>query len=297
MKTLRLIGLFCALPALSPAAELRVTALHPLMADLARQVGGNRVEVYDLVGEGGNPHRFEPKPEDLRKMRSSALVLAAGKGLEHYLDRIRATLGDTTVVEVGRTIPSLKIGKDSVYSCCPTHGAGAADPHWWQGIENMRRASRIVADAFSQKDPAGSASYRANAAAYSQRLRDLRNWANGELSGVPRSKRKLVTSHTAFAYFAKEFGFQTIAVAGLNQEQDTTAKQRATVIEAVRESGTTAIFPETGSGNRHLEAVASASGAKLADPLIADGNGRGKEAGFEGMIRHNVKAITKALVP
>jgi zinc/manganese transport system substrate-binding protein len=280
---------------LSAAAPLKVSALHPLMADLARQVGGERVEVFDLVGEGGNPHRFEPRPADMKKMQSSALVLAGGKHLESYLDRLKAALGNVTIVEVGLMIPSLTVGKDAVYSCCPNHGANSLDPHWWQGIGNMRRAARVVSQSLTEKDPAGKDVYAANAAAYGKRLETLRSWAKGELAKVPRGQRKLVTAHNAFAYFAKEFGFEVIAVAGLNSEQNTTPQQQATTIESVRKSGVRAIFPEQGGGGKALESIGTATGTRLGTPLIADGNGTGKDAGFEGMIRHNVNAITKAL--
>ena len=128
--------------ALATAAPLQVSALHPLMADLARQVGSDRVRVFDLVGEGGNPHRFEPRPADLKQMQSSVLVLAGGKNLENYLDRLTSTLSGVTIIEVGRTIPSLTVGKDAVYTCCPSHGAGALDPHWCHGIDKTRRAAR-----------------------------------------------------------------------------------------------------------------------------------------------------------
>ncbi len=277
------------------AAQLQVSALHPLMADLARQVGADRVKVFDLVGEGGNPHRFEPKPEDLRKMQSSALILASGKGLEPYLDRVKAAIGGVTVVEVGRTIPSLTVGKDAVYTCCPDHGAGSLDPHWWHGIENMRRAARVVAQAMGEKDPAGKDAYLANAASYGKRLADLKSWAKSELSKVPRGQRKLVTAHNAFAYFAHEFGFEVIAVAGLNKEQNTTPQQQAQTIESVRKSGVRAVFPETGAATKPVNAIAAATGTRVATPLISDGNGTGAEAGFEAMIRHNVRSITTAL--
>lgn len=277
------------------AAQLQVSALHPLMADLARQVGAERVKVFDLVGEGGNPHRFEPKPDDLRKMQASALILASGKGLEPYLDRVKAAIGGVTVVEVGRTIPSLTVGKDAVYTCCPDHGAGSLDPHWWHGIENMRRAARVVAQALGEKDPAGKDAYLANAANYGKRLADLKGWAKSELSKVPRGQRKLVTAHNAFAYFAHEFGFEVIAVAGLNKEQNTTPQQQAQTIESVKKSGVRAVFPETAAATKPVNAIAAATGTRVATPLISDGNGTGAEAGFEAMIRHNVNSITKAL--
>lgn len=277
------------------AEPLRVSALHPLMADLARQVGGDRVQVFDLVEEGGNPHRYEPRPADLKQMQASTLVLAGGKNLENYLDRLKSSLRDVTIVEVGRTIPSLTVGKDAVYTCCPSHGAGTLDPHWWHGIDNMRRAARVVAKEFTDQDPAGKSYYTRNAMAYGKRLEDLKKWAKAELGKVPRGQRKLVTAHNAFGYFAKEFGFEVIAVAGLNKEQNTTPQEQAKTIESVKNSGVRAVFPETGASTKSLQAISAATGTRLGEPLIADGNGTGKTAGFEAMIRHNVTAITQAL--
>ena len=280
---------------LAGAGQLQVSALHPLMADLARQVGGERVKVYDLVGEGGNPHRYEPRPADLKQMRASDVVLAGGKNMEIYLDRLRSALGGVPVIEVGRTIPSLTVGKDAVYTCCPHHAAGSLDPHWWHGIDNMRRAARVVSKAFAERDPGGAGTYEANAAAYGQRLDALKKWARAELSKVPRGQRKLVTAHNAFGYFAKEFGYEVIAVAGLNKEQNTTPQEQAETIGLVQKSGVRAVFPEQGASIKPLQAIATATGTRLGRPLIADGTGHGKDAGFEGMIRHNVAAITEAL--
>jgi zinc/manganese transport system substrate-binding protein len=290
-----IFGIWLAVCCHALAASLQVSALHPLMADLARQVGGARVDVHDLMEEGANPHRYEPRPADLRRMQSSDLVLAAGKHFEPYLGRLRATLGGLAVIEVGRTIPSLTVGKDAVYTCCPSHGAGSLDPHWWHGIDHTRRAARVVAMAFAEKDPAGKDIYLQNAAAYGKRLEDLKKWAKSQLAGIPRDQRKLVTAHNAFGYFAKEFGLEVIAVAGLNKEQNTTPQQQAKTIESVRKSGVRAVFPETGAATRPLEAIAAATGTRIGTPLVADGNGTGNSAGFEGMIRHNVNAITRAL--
>jgi len=283
------------------AAPLEVAALHPLLADMARQVGGERVKVYDVVGEGGNLHRFEPRPADMRQMRAAALVLACGKNLEPYLERLKSALDGVTVVEVGSTIPSLTTGKDAVYANCPTHGdhagpgAGALDPHWWHGVDNMRRAARVVALALADKDRAGRDFFLTNAMTYGQRLDGLKNWAAGELGKIPRGQRKLVTAHNAFGYFAKEFGFEVIAVAGLNKEQNTTPQELAGTIEAVRKSAVRAVFPENNTSRKVLDSIAAATGVRMGEPLIADGNGTGRDAGFEAMIRHNVAAITQAL--
>ena len=172
--------------------------------------------------------------------------------METYLDRLKSSLSGVTIVEVGRTIPSLTLGKDAVYGCCPSHGAGSLDPHWWHGVDNMRRAARVVAQAFAEKDPAGKEYFMGHAGAYGQRLDDLKRWAKSELGKIPRGQRKLVTAHNAFAYFAKEFGFEVIAVAGLNKEQNTTPKEQAETIEAVKKSGVRAVFPERAAGAKAL---------------------------------------------
>jgi len=293
--------------ALAGAGPLRVAALHPLLADLARQVGGERVEVYDVVGEGGNLHRFEPRPADMKRMQDSALVLASGKNLEPYLDRLKAALDGVAVIEVGRTIPTLTVAAGTgghghgrggaVHPGEDERQAGMLDPHWWDNVDNMRRAARVVALAFAEKDPAGEDDYLSHAMAYGQRLEELKRWANKELGKIPRGQRKLVTAHNAFGYFAKEFGFEAIAVAGLNNEQNTTPRELAETIEAVKNAGVRAVFPESNANGKALDSITAATGTRIATPLIADGNGTGKDAGFEAMIRHNVTAITQALAP
>lgn len=298
MSTFRIFCCLCL--ALSPttfAKEIQISALHPLMADLARQVGGERIGVFDLVGEGGDPHRFEPKPADLRSMQASDIILAAGKGMESYLDRIKGSLPEVRIFEVGESIPS----RIAAGACCPhdhDHGHNhAVDPHWWQSIDHMRRAATVLADLFSELDPAGKAIYRQNANTYAGQLSELKSWTRRELARVPRNQRKLVTAHNAFAYFADEFGFEVIAVAGLNKEQDHSPKELSRIIESIQTSGVPAIFPERGDHEKTLKAMARSTGTTLATPLIADGNGIGNEAGFIPMIRHNVASITAALVP
>ncbi len=298
VKTILWTWLGGGLLALAWAAPLQVAALHPLLADLARQVGGERVEVFNLVGEGGNLHRFEPRPADMQRMQASDIVLASGKNLEPYLGRMQSALAGVTVVEVGRTIPSLTVLKEELDPHPDEHAApteGSLDPHWWHSVDNMRRAARIVAQAMAEKDPGGQAYFNDRAANYGQRLDDLKHWASRELAKIPSNQRKLVTAHNAFGYFAHEFGYQVIAVAGLNQEQNTTPRQQAETIAAVQHAGVRAVFPEKNTSGKILDLIASTTGARVGTPLIADGNGIGQDAGFEAMIRHNVSAITQAL--
>lgn len=290
------ILLGCLNPLLAEAptsGKLKVAALHPLMADLARQVGGQRVSVYDLMGDGSNPHRFEPRPEDMEQMRRASLILAAGMGLESYLGRIRDTLGAEKLLEVGATLPALEVCGS--HQCAGHDHQGHADPHWWHGIDQMSRATRVLAEALAKQDPDGAAIYQQNAGNYRRQLDKLKRWAKLELAEISPQRRKLITAHHAFGYFADEFDFEVIAISGLNAEQETGPQRLAELIRQVREAPIAVIFPEQFTNSKVLRSVADEAGCRLATPLIADGNGKGSSAGFEGMIRHNVTAITKAL--
>ncbi len=271
--------------------KLEVASLHPLMSDLARKVGGDNVTVIAIIEPGADMHAFSPRPSDMQKLQNADLVLAAGKGMENYLDSLRDTLrGKPEVVEVGRKIPSLTIGKDELYVCCAAHAGNTIDPHWWHSIDQTARAARILADTFSDADPANKDVYKRNAAIYSKELKQLKAWASKELSKVPRSKRKLVTPHAAYAYFAKEFGFQMISVQGLNPEQEATPQLMAEAVRIIREEKIAAVFPEIKGRNSGVETLQRETGVKLGKPLMPDG-----AASFVEMIKNNVNAIVDGL--
>ena len=148
------------LTAISLQAEpLKVASLHPLIADLARQIGGEQIIVVEVMKPGGDIHHFEPAPKDIASMRGARLVLASGKELETYLPKLRDSLGaGVQVLEVGEKIPSIPStchhDEDEKNGEHHHHGA---DPHWWHSTENMKRAARILADAFSAAAPANEA--------------------------------------------------------------------------------------------------------------------------------------------
>jgi len=280
----------------SAAEKLQVATLHPLLSDLAQQVGGDLVEVVPLMGEGADPHAFEPTPGDLKRSAGSRLILASGKGMETYLDRIQGNLRPgQEIYEVGRKVPSLTIEKGAVFVCCPHHSHGAIDPHWWHSISAMQRAARYLASEFSRVDPSNAKVYRANAKAYDKELDQLMSWAKKEISRIPRSDRKLATAHAAFGYFCKEFGFKAVPIQGLNRERDPSPQYLAETIDVLRDQKVKAVFPELLANPKILESMVRESGVKMAGSLIADGIGSGAAATYEGMIRANVSTIVQAL--
>jgi len=300
MKTLArfLFIMALALGASTAHAKLKVAALHPIIGDLARQIGGEHVEVVDLLKPGGDSHHFEPTAKEVAAASGVQVVLASGKGLESYLGKLRDSLGaGVPIVEVGRSIPSIKVeaGND-LFICCPAHAAGGIDPHWWHSAENMRRAARVVADEFAKLDAAHEASYRSNADAAQKHFAELKKWAQQQLAVIPRGDRKLVTAHAAFGYFCKEFGFKSVPVLGLSREDESSPKYLTETIGIIRDQKIRALFAEDQANPKVLNEIARETGVKIGRPLIADGTAPEAHT-FEAMLKHNVTSIVAALKP
>lgn len=274
------------------AADLKVATLHPLLGDLARQVGGERVEVVDLIGKNGDPHHFEPVQADLQKAADAKLYLASGMGLESYLTSLRGILGEKAqVVEIGKDLPSIE-GECEHEGHDHEHHHHEIDPHWWHSIDLFRRATTITAETFSKADPAGAETYSKNAATYRAKLDELERWTRKEVTRIPKAKRHLATAHAAFGYFCKDFGFEPLPVQGLNREQMPDPKKLAGILEELKEHQVAAIFPEKESNPKILQALTGDTGIKLGEALIADGS---TAESYEAMVRHNVGAIVAGL--
>lgn len=289
---------FAALTLAAFADPWKVSTLHPLLTDLAKQVGGEHVEVIDLIGRNGDPHHFEPTADALRRGEGSRLYLAAGKGLESYLPQLRSIVGaNVTILEVGKSLPSMEGSCDH-----PDHDHGdhdhhhaTEDPHWWHSIDLFRRATTIVATAFAEQDPSHAADYQKNATAYRAKLDELEKWTKRELARIPRERRKLATAHSAFGYFCKDFGFTPIPVQGINRERVPTPQELAEIIAKLRNEKVFAIFPEKESNPKILTSLTRDTGIKLSEtPLFADGSGTDS---YDSMFRHNITTIVKALTP
>lgn len=278
-------------------AEIKVIALHPLLGDLARQVAGDKAQVVDLLKPGGDAHHFEPTARDVATMKGAAIIFASGKGLENFLGNLRDSVPGVPVVEVGRTIPSIKIEPGSeLFYCCPEHTRGSIDPHWWHSAENMRRAARIIGDELAKVDPTNAAAYKAGAVAEAAKIAGYKTWAQQQLAQIPRSERKLVTAHAAFSYFCKEFGFKSIPVLGLSRQDEASATYITEAVKAIRDNNIKAVFPEDQANPKVLREIVRETGVKLGDHLIADGTHPDAHT-FSTMLRHNVDAIVKALKP
>jgi zinc/manganese transport system substrate-binding protein len=275
------------------APSLDVASLHPLITDAVKQVGGERVRVVEVIKPGDNVHQFKPKPGDLRAMAGARLIFASGKNLEPYLDDLSDNLQPhQLIIEVGKTLPSQKVSKeDQIYACCEHHAVGGIDPHWWHDVRNMERALRVIEKALIKADPEGKETYTANSKKQRDRLDQLNRWVKGQVATIPRDKRHLVTAHAAFGYFCKAYGFKASFVQGLSARGEVSASQLAGTIQELRREGIPMVFPEKSANPKVLQQIAQQTGAKVGQPLIADGS----SASYQEMIEANVRHIVAGL--
>jgi zinc/manganese transport system substrate-binding protein len=272
--------------------KLAIASFSTILTEIAQRVGGQEVTVAGLIQHGQDPHEFQLSPSDLQAVTGARLVLTSGKNLEHYFNNLRdATKAD--LLPVGDKLPSLKMqaGEDD-----KTAKSGfIEDPHWWNSVPNVEKATFIVRDELVKLDPARADEYRTNAQNYVNQLQQLNSWVKQKIAELPRDQRKLVTSHDAFQYFAKEYGFKIYSIEGLSTEDEPSLHHVSDLIDQIRKQRVKAIFLESALNPKVSVEITRESGAKIGGTLYADGLGTGDGASYEGMIKHNVTTIVDAL--
>lgn len=281
--------LFAAFSTASAADQLNVASFSTILTEIAGKVGGDHVHVFGLVRPGVDPHEYEPTPSDLKQVGDARLILTAGKHLENYLNKLQeASGGKAELLKVGDHLPNLTMKAEE--------SAGSSlDPHWWNSVTNVEQATRIVRDELSKLDPSDKADFAKNAAAYLAQLDDLNCWVKRKVAELPRDRRKLVTSHDAFQYFARDYGFTILAIEGVSTETEPSNRHVADLIDQIKREHAKAIFTESTLNPKVTKEITRETGAKTGGELYADGLGADKASTYEGMVKHNVNTIVEAL--
>lgn len=292
MKFVRSLAILCCLTSVAVSAPLKVVSLHPLITDILNQVGGEKLEVVDLIGKTGDPHTFEPAASGLVAAKGAEVYFVSGMGLESYLEELKSILeGEPEIFEVGRTLPAMH-GADDHDGHDHSGHHHELDPHWWHSVDHFRRAAGIVSEKLAEMDSGNAEFYRENAKAYRTTLDDLEKWVKREVVKIPKERRKLATAHEAFNYFCDAYGFEAFAVQGLSREQMPDAVTLSKLISTLKKERVMAIFPENESNPKMLQSLTADTGIQLGGELVADGRGM---TSYEEMMRGNVKVIVAGL--
>lgn len=283
------------------AEKLPVATLTSVLADLARNVGGDHIEVFNLIPPDTDAHAFQLSVEDIREITRSKVVLASGLGFESFLGDLQSSVGpQPTFVIVGDAITPIDSAEAHDHDDHDHHGHSDSDgeipdPHWWHSVANVQIATNLIRDALIQADPAHEANYRANASAYQARLAVLAKDLRLIVAELPRDRRILVTSHDALGYFARDYEFQIHPVAGISSTDQPSSQKIRDLIDQIRAEGVPAIFSENVENPKILAEITRETGAKLGGTLYADGLGTTEANTYESMMRHNAQTIVDAL--
>jgi zinc/manganese transport system substrate-binding protein len=285
MRRVLLCMLLLIASPLHAAERLNVVASFSILGDFVRNVGGDRVSLTTLVGADSDVHVYTPAPGDAKRIADAKLVIVNGLGLEGWLPRLVQSSGSkATVVTASAGIAPLKLGS-------------AADPHAWQSIPNAEIYVTDIAAALAAADPDGADIFRARAKAYLEKLETLDREVREAVAKIPPERRKVISTHDAFGYFAAEYGVQFIAPLGVSTETEPSARDIAGIIGQIKAKKIPAVFLENISDDRLIRRIAAETGAKLGGTLISDGltGEKGPAPTYIDMVRHNIKALTSAL--
>ena len=299
---LSLLSSLVLIPSGMPPAEaqttppkLKVVTTFSILADLARNVGGDRAEVSSLVGPDGDVHVYAPTPSDVAAVKDARLLIVNGLGLEGWLPRLVQSSGGhaVTVVASDGITPRVISSGDKPRQ----HDGGSTDPHAWQAVTNAEIYVGNIRDAMTAADPANAVAYKANAAAYLTRLAALDDEVRRAIAKIPDAHRKVISAHNAFGYFADAYGVTFLASQGVSTDSEPSARDIAAIIRQIKADKIPAIFQENITDPRLIQQIASETGAKIGGKLYSDSltGEHGEAPTYVGMIEHNLKAITGAL--
>lgn len=329
-RTLRLATctILLALASIAPsasAAELKVVASFSIIADLAKNVGGERVDISTLVGPDGDAHVYQPRPADAASLEGADVILVNGLQFEGFMSRLIETSGTKApVVEVSKGIEPLKNAEEEHHEGEEKaeaahnhdhdaeekaeaghdhdheghHHHGEFDPHAWQSIRNAETYVKNIADAFCEADKAGCATYTANSQAYLAKLGALETEVKAAIGSIPLDKRTIITSHDAFGYFERDYGVKFVAPEGISTEAEASAADVAKLVDQVKEDKASAIFVENISNPRLVEQIATETRLKVGGTLYSDAlsGTDGPASTYIDMFRYNVNTIKSAIV-
>jgi zinc/manganese transport system substrate-binding protein len=274
-----------ALPALADG-RLGVVASFPIVADIARQVGGDYVTVTSLIPPETDPHAWHPRPRDMQRLAEADLVVVNGLGLEGWLDRAigASGYGGPVVVASRDVAPILDT-------------SGTPDPHAWHSLANARLYAQVIAEALAEAAPQHAAAFRSNQSAFETELAVLQEMMDNVVPLIAPEHRVVAATHDAFAYLARDYGIRILAPQGPDSASQPSARRIAGVVGEIRAAAVKAVFVENGTDPRLALMISEEAGVAIGGELYAGTLSRpgGPAPDYAAMWEHNVFLMLHAM--
>lgn len=276
---------------------IRVAATTGMIADIVREVGGDRVEVTALMGPGTDPHYYKPTAGDIETLTNADIIFYNGLELEGRMTQTfeKLAANGKRTIAVGEAVP-VEMRRQ------PREFQGRYDPHIWFDVTLWQMAAKKAAEELTAFDSANADVYKRNAEAYDTRLDELHAFAKTEIARIPPEQRILITAHDAFGYFGRQYGMEVRGIQGTSTTTEAGVKDIQTLVDLIAKRKIKAIFVESSVPAATIEAVQKAVTAKggqvkIGGSLFSDAMGANgtPEGTYIGMVRHNVNVIVEAL--
>jgi manganese/zinc/iron transport system substrate-binding protein len=268
-----------------------------MIADVAKNVGGNRVQVAALMGPGVDPHLYKASEGDVISLQEADVIFYNGLHLESQMGEVLERLNEFGLKTVAVTD---KIDRSFLES--PPAFQGNFDPHVWFDVSLWMKTVEQVQETLVELDPTNATVYEANAGAYLNELQDLHQYVLDQANMIPAEQRILITAHDAFNYFGRAYGFEVRGLQGISTEAQAGTGDVQALANFIVEKQIPAIFVESSVPQRNVEAVQAAVQAqgfdvKIGGSLFSDAMGTEgtPEGTYIGMVRHNIDTIVEAL--
>jgi manganese/zinc/iron transport system substrate-binding protein len=268
-----------------------------MVSDLVKQVGGDRVEVQGLMGPGVDPHLYKAAASDVGKLQGADVIFYCGLLLEGKMQDVFAKMARTKkhVYPVTESIPQEKLLE-------PPEFSGHFDPHVWFEVPLWAMCVDTVVKGLSEFDPKSKDLFEKRGQETKARLAELHQWAVKKAGELSQEKRILVTSHDAYNYFGRAYGFQVVGLQGISTVEEANVAARAKLTEFIKKNQVKAIFVESSVSPAAIKRISEDAGVKIGGELFSDAMGtpgqieNGYDLGtYEGMIKHNLTTIVDAL--
>jgi zinc/manganese transport system substrate-binding protein len=282
---------WAAIALATPVAAKTVNAVasFTILADVVKNIGGDHVNVKSLVPPNGDPHDYEPTPDDAKTLKTAELTFLSGEDLEHWFARlVKASGFNGTPVIVSDGIKTGKMVDD---------GKAVTDPHVWNSIPNVEIWVSNIEAALEKADPEDAADFKANAESYMKQLKDLDFYTRDQIKAVPEDGRKILTSHDAFGYFGREYGLTFLAPLGVSTETEASAAEVAKLIGQIKKEHVKVYFFENSNDPRLVKQVANATGAQPGGELYPEALSPpdGPASTYLKMFKYNVDQMVAAM--
>jgi zinc/manganese transport system substrate-binding protein len=278
----------------SAAEKPNIVVSFSILGDMVKEIAGDHADVTTLVGPDGDAHTFEPSPADAKKIADADLIFLNGLGLEPWMEPLTKSAeykGPLVVASSGieaRTMIEEEGGSSQTVT----------DPHAWQDLRNGAIYAANIVAALSQADPSHATDYKSTGDAYIAALQALDGDIRKQITMVPSTKRRVITSHDAFGYFGAAYGVEFLAPEGLSTESEASAGDIAKLVDQIKREGIKALFVENVTDPRMIEMIGKETGVKLGGALYSDALSPpgGPAPNYIAMFKNNVPKLVAAMV-